>query len=88
MWFIPLILAVLFGVWLGEKEQPISNWIIAFIAVLLIGWIFGLIMPALMPALATYAVPMDQLVYVYALTAIMGLVLGLVTIKVKQAIIK
>jgi hypothetical protein len=88
MWFIPLILAVLFGIWLGEKEQPISNWIIAFIAVLLIGWIFGLIIPALIPALATYAVAADQLVYVYALTAIIGLVLGLVTIKIKQAIIK
>ena len=88
MWFIPLILAVLFGVWLGEKEQSISNWIIAFIAVLLIGWVFGLIIPALMPTLATYAVPTDQLFYVYALTTIMGLVLGLVTIKIKQTIIK
>jgi hypothetical protein len=85
MWFIPLILAVLFGVWLGEKEQPISNWIIAFIAVLLIGWIFGLIVPALMPALATYAVT-D--VTVYAIITIIGLVLGLITVKIKQAVIK
>jgi hypothetical protein len=88
MWFITLILAVLFGIWLGEKEQPISNWIIAYIAALLLGWIFGLIIPALLPTLATYAVAADQLVYVYAVTDLIGLVLGLVTIKIKQAIIK
>jgi hypothetical protein len=85
MWFIPLLLAVLFGVWLGEKSQPISNWIVAFIAVLLIGWIFGVIVPAFLPALATYAVT-D--VTIYIAVTIIGLVLGLITVKIKQAIIK
>ncbi|MEM3703692.1 MAG: hypothetical protein QXX79_04675 [Candidatus Bathyarchaeia archaeon] len=85
MWFITLLIAMLFGVYLQAKKAPLTAWIIAAIATLILGWLPGLIIPAIMPELATYATASFQ---TYISVTILGLILGLTVGYAQGAITK
>ena len=89
MWFLVLLLAMLFGYTLAKKgKTDLSSWIIAFLAALIIGWIFGLVITAIAPALAGFTLAPDVQMVSYLVLDIAGLVLGLLVAKTEEAIIK
>jgi len=89
MWVIVLLLAVLFGYALAKKEKTdLASWIIAFLAALFIGWIFRLVIVAMAPALASFALAPDVQLVSYLVLDIAGLMLGLLVAKTEEAIIE
>jgi len=89
MWFLVLLLAILFGYTLAKKEKTdLTSWIIAFLAALIIGWIFGLVITAIAPALADFTLAPDVQLVSYLVLDIAGLILGLLVAKTEEAIIK
>jgi len=89
MWFLVLLLAILFGYAVAKKgKADLSSWIIAFLAALIIGWIFGLVITSMAPALASFALASDVQLVSYLVLDIAGLILGLLVAKTEEAIIK
>ena len=89
MWLIILILAVLFGYQLAKKEEiSLASWIIAFLAALIIGWIFGLILTSILPSLSAFTLSADVQLTGYIILDIIGLIIGLVAAKAEEAVIK
>jgi len=89
MWLIILILAVLFGYQLAKKEEiSLVSWIIAFLAALIIGWIFGLILTSILPSLSAFTLSADVQLTGYIILDIIGLIIGLVAAKAEEAVIK
>lgn len=84
MWPLMLILAVLFGVWLGEKKAPIQTWIISVIAVLLLGWLSSIIIPAVLPTLAVGTTQLYDLI----ILDVFGHIIGFIAVEIKEAVIK
>jgi len=84
MWFLVLILAVLFGYELGKAEKiSLAAIIVAFVAPLLAGWIFGLILSALVPELATFMLTAETQIAAYITLDIIGIILGAIGAKAK-----
>jgi len=88
-WLLTLILAVLFGYALAKAEKvDLSAWIIAFLGVLAIGWVFGMIAVAIVPDLTAFMLPAETQVIGNIAVDAVGLILGLLAAKIEELIIK
>jgi RsiW-degrading membrane proteinase PrsW (M82 family) len=88
MWLIALLFAFFLGVYLQEKEAPLSSWVISALVTLLISFVSALIIPALIPDLRALMLPASAQIPAYIILTVTGLILGLLATACRRAIIK
>jgi uncharacterized membrane protein (DUF106 family) len=88
MWPITLIVGILFGATLDEKKASVEKWILAIIATIVIGVAVEFILPPLIPALASFALPSATMVITHVEIAVGAIVLGFIVNRVRKALIE